>query len=568
MASGRTPFSLLVLVCWWLQSAACTPSLEPPIGDGDTLIVALEAGPRNLLPVLAQSPLDAMVAANLQFSLFDVGFSCGLTFEPALALRWEFSDGGRALSVWLRDDIRWSDGQLVTAADVARAMAVAGDAGAESAHFGLIDELVPGAAPKVLSPTELRFEFKRPAQPERALAQIDAVGVLPAHHLTDPGLDGAALRSHTLNRQAPVVSGPWSLESWTESELRLERNKAFTGPDSWRPHLARLVFRVLPDRQARHEALERGEVDLVSGIPATEVEALEERVPNVQIRRRGWRDLEMVVWNTRISAPNHNPLLEGPRAPLAPHPLFGDAALRRALAAGIDTDRMIRELYTGELGGEAFARPAVGTLSPALCGVHNDKITRIPHDPAAGRAALALLGWEDRNADGWLDKGGEPLRFRLVYNSGNPRSEPVIVRLREDLATLGADALVEGVEGPAFVDRLRRGDFDAALTTWTASLYADPESRWGRGAEHNFGRFEDDAVERLLEEARLDPAASVRVAQAVQDEVYRQQPAAFLYWVGDLVGVDARFHDTEIGLLSPAHRLHRWWVPADKRKRP
>jgi ABC-type transport system substrate-binding protein len=84
-------------------------------------------------------------------------------------------------------------------------------------------------------------------------------------------------------------------------------------------------------------------------------------------------------------------------------------------------DKLIKDLLTSEATGDVYGRPSVGTITPALCGVHNDTIQRIPYGAEAARTRLAELGWTDSNADGTLDKNGVPMRFTLMTNAGNAR---------------------------------------------------------------------------------------------------------------------------------------------------
>ena len=48
--------------------------------------------------------------------------------------------------------------------------------------------------------------------------------------------------------------------------------------------------------------------------------------------------------------------------------------------------------------------------------------------------------------------------------------------------------------------------------------------------------------------------------------IYDDQPYLFLWWQDDIVGVNERFEDTHIDMLSPIHDLYKWRVPDDKVK--
>ncbi|WP_430626468.1 ABC transporter substrate-binding protein [Sulfobacillus thermotolerans] len=70
-------------------------------------------------------------------------------FYPGLAKKWQISDGGRTVTVWLQPNAKWSNGQPVTAQDVKASMA-AGFTQGNSQAFYL-------GSVKVISPTEVQF---------------------------------------------------------------------------------------------------------------------------------------------------------------------------------------------------------------------------------------------------------------------------------------------------------------------------------------------------------------------------------------------------------------------------
>jgi peptide/nickel transport system substrate-binding protein len=251
-----------------------------------------------------------------------------------------------------------------------------------------------------------------------------------------------------------------------------------------------------------------------------------------------------------------------------PHPIFGDRAVRRALARAIDVDQLIRAILTSRTTGEVYGRPAVGTITPALCGVHNDDIARLTHDAAAARTELAGLGWEDHDGDGILDKGGTPFRFTLLINSGNARREKAAILIQAQLRRVGVDARVDKIESNTFFERLRKKDYEAALAGWSAALFVDPSSMWGRDSEFNFTSYRNPRVAELMDQGlrEPDPARAQAMWKELQAILYEDQPYAFLYWMDEIVAVHGRFRDVSVDILSPYGKLWRWWVPPEQVK--
>jgi peptide/nickel transport system substrate-binding protein len=516
----------------------------------DSVVIALAAEPRDLLGPLASSALDLAVVDAITPPLLDADFDCRLRFRPGLARAWAWSDDGLSLEVALRDDLRWPDRSPVTADDVRLSWNLLSDPVVASPRAAYAGSLV-GGAPTAVDASHLRFQWKERVDPSTMVAHAGAVGAVFGKVLGARGVDRAALRDHPLDRAAPLAYGPWSVASLEPGRrLVLEPNESFTGPAAERPRLARVTFEVIPGYGARLQALEAGAVDVLDGVAVPDADRLVDTHAELRVRRRGWRAVDYVAWNNRAA-------------------LFSDREVRRALAMAIDPDRMIREMLSSPSTGDVFGRPAVGTITPALCGVHNDAIARIPHDPSAARARLAELGWVDSNQDGVIDKDGSAFRFTLL-GSSNPRRAQAAVLLVDALAEVGIDVNLETLDNAALVERLRARDFDAVLTTMSAALFLDPSSQWLPGGELNFTGYDNPAVTDLVRSALAEPLAekSGPMFSEMQALVYEDQPAAFLYWTDEIVAIHSRIQDAGIDIVSPYRDLHRWWVPPDKVKNP
>jgi peptide/nickel transport system substrate-binding protein len=76
---------------------------------------------------------------------------------------------------------------------------------------------------------------------------------------------------------------------------------------------------------------------------------------------------------------------------------------------------------------------------------------------------LASLGLSDRNEDGVLeDRTGAQARFTLLTQKGNAGLEKGSAFIAEELRKLGLSVDVAALEAGALVDRIGRGDYDAA----------------------------------------------------------------------------------------------------------
>ncbi len=546
-------------------------------GPADTLVIAYQNDADTMISPVAGSVSTSAILDNINYGLLDSRFDCRLTYGPALAESWQFNEDQTVLTMKLRPGQLWSDGQPVTARDIAFTYELVADPVVASPRIAYIENMVPGKRPLVIDDLTLEWHFTHPYDRITQLAHVSGVTPVPEHALKDA--DRATLRGNPFGRN-PIVNGPYLISQWVPNQkIVLEPNPKFMGPEELKPRIARIIFKILPEYATRLVELENGSVDMMEAIDIADAERLAKSAPHVSLRRRGWRFMDYVAWNTLdpadYKAKKARAVAEGREldwSEVAPNPLFADVRVRRALSRAIDVDKMIADLLTSKTTGEAYGRRAVSTITPELCDVHNDAIQPIPFDPEAARRELAEAGWTDTDGDGILDKDGRPFRFTLITNSANPRRAKASVIIQANLKAVGIDVKLEKLELNTFYDRLRKKDYDAALAGWSAGLFVDPREIWHSGDRYqfNFTSFSDPEVDQLIEAgmAEPDPDKAAVIWRELQQRIYDAQPYTFLYWRDEIVGIDKRVRDARIDILSAFNSLSTWWVaPQDVKYR-
>ena len=492
---------------------------------GGTLVVAY-AGPLDSLnPLVGRSSATMDVLEQLFPSLFEVAFECGLRFEPGLVESWAIGDDGRTLILTLEDDRSWEEGEAIDADDVLVTLNTTMEPELRSHRAASLQGMTFERA----GDHEVIVRFDEAMGEFAALGALGRNLVVPEHGLV--GVPAADIAAHPYSGD-PEVAGPFVVDRWERrGDLVLLAREG-----DGRPLLDRVVVRVLDDPTARLRAFEAGEVDLVAGLGAQDVQQLATTRPDARIVRRGERFVDFVAWNLADER-------------------FADPRVRTALAHAVDVESLIGALLATE--EERYGRRAVGTVPPVLCGAHADGIEPLGFEPARARTMLAEAG-----VDG--------LGFELAYASGNERREQAALILQQQLAEVGVEVVLQPMDASALYPRLRQGRYEAALVGWAKGLVVDPRPFWGTGGAYNVTGYADDEVDALIErglEAGVGEEADA-VWREVQATIYMEQPALFLYWVDDLVAVDPRFRDTRIDAVSLLGGLERWWVPVGERRYP
>lgn len=557
-----TRFATLLAALALVGCGGSTPKdgAKPPDGKAnakkwetqDTLIIAAQSDIGSLVPVKPRTATDSFIISNLALETIDSDFDCSLKKRPGLAKSWEWSNEGKKLTLKLRDDITWEDGEKVTADDIKFAYELAANPKVASPRFGYLEFMVDGANPRVVDDYTLEFEFTRAYDLDTQTVHA-ALTAMPRHLLgdADPGtLEGSEFATN------PTYFGSWRLaKHLPKQSVILEPNWNFTGPEERRPKLDRVVFKVIPEYSARIIALEKGEVDLVENLQISDVDRLrKEKADEIDIKLRGYRTMDYVGWNQQKFPP------------------FQDLRVRTALAHAFDRDRVMKKILTGE-DGTLYAKPAIGTVTPELCNAHNDDVQPFPHDPEKAKALLAEAGWTDTDGDGILDKDGKPFSFTLVTNQGNKRRGDTAIEMQADFKKIGVDMQVDTKESNTFFDRVEDRQYEAFLAGWSAGLFIDPTPIWGSETEekprpYNHVLYSNPEVDALIEQGlnTPDPREAGPIWQDLQAKIYADQPYLFLWWLNSPVAIHKRFEGEKINVLSPYQDLHEWHVPDDKVK--
>jgi len=539
------------IVAWFLGGSGDTPSATPAPGPastseqgkdrGGTLFVALPQDPANVNPLIAPYAMGGWISDLVNPGLVRRQVTDeGLTYEPALAESWTWSDDDLALTYTLRGDLSWEDGAPVTSDDVVFTYQLISDPKVASnwqKDAEGIDRVEAESARTVT------FHFTEPRN--RVLQQGQTIrGIVPRHVLGSA--DRGSLRSHAYGRR-PTSSGPFRLTEWRSDErIVLEPNPK--APRDWRPHLDRIVLRIQPEPTTRRMAQIKGEIDLDPFVEPAQVAAYQ-----------GIDELGVVTTESAsMLYIGYNQLV----------PTWQDERVRRALAHATDVQGLIDRIFTHD--GRVVARPCVGTVGPTLGPWHASDIEPVDYDMERAKALLDEAGWIDTNNNGIRDKDGEKLRFSIMYQNGSDTTRNLLVLLKARWVELGVQVDLEPLDAGTFAARARDKRYDAMLWGFGNNPKVDPTTIWGTDGPYNWFAYSNPKVDELLATARRStdlPTAQAAIRE-LQHVIYADQPVTFLVWTDDVLVRHQRFRDVQHDTFTPLRHAEQWWVPASEQIHP
>lgn len=385
----------------------------------DSVIVAISTEPETLDPCQGWGHGNTPL---VQSTLVKYGYD--MSFQNDLAVDYSLSDDGLTWTFTLRDDARFTDGEPVTAGDVAFTFETA-----KAAHSSVDLTFLEKA--EAADETTVVFTLSRPTS--TFLNTIASVGIVPEHaYGPDYGSD-------------PIGSGPFQLVQWNRQEqLILEANEDYYGQA---PSMKRVTI-VFMDEDAALAAARAGQVDvaLTAATLATE-ELAGYRIENIStVDNRGF---------TLPVLPDEGEVTD------SGYPIGNDVTcnleIRQAIAYAIDRQGVADAVLNG------YGTP---------CYSENDGMpwnnpeVVIDTDVDYARQLLADAGWADTDGDGIVERDGLKAEFTCLYPSGDSVRQAVAMAAAEQVREIGIQIIVEGT---SWDDLAKRMFSNAVLMGWGAA---------------------------------------------------------------------------------------------------
>jgi len=454
------------------------------------LNIGISGDPGPLDPARSSSFIDRDVFAALCDKLIDT--DPDMHFVPQLATSWEWSADGLALTLHLREGVRFQDGTPFDA----EAVKVNIERDQTLATSVRKAELRPVASVEVADPLTVRLHLSTKYAPLLAfLADRSGMMLSPAA-IARQGDDVA---SH------PVCAGPFSFtERVAQDRIVLDRFEGYW--DAKSIGIDRIVYRPMPDSSVRLVNLRSGQLHIIDQMAATDAAAVGAD-PHLRLAQHVAAAYRTLQFN----------LHHGLRAAA---PLAKDVRLRQALEKAIDRNALNQAVFDG------LFVPNNQTEVPH--GAFWNPEHPVPERDLAGAQALM------RQA------GVERVAFTLQL-----ANSPVDAQIGEVLQAMAKDAgfdiKLEQLEVNTSYAADLAGDFDVALLTWSGR--ADPDANlsiWmACNGPFNFGAYCDETMDALLKEGREtgEPEKRIAIYRRVADRYLAEMPQIILFnytWIWGL----------------------------------
>ncbi|HZS06211.1 MAG TPA: ABC transporter substrate-binding protein [Blastocatellia bacterium] len=451
---------------------------------GGRLVVADRSAPQSFSYLAAG---DA-VTINISFFLMSARLAefdhDKQQYVPGLAESWPTSDGGKVVTVKLRDGLKFSDGAPMTADDVLFTLGLLADPKLHPPAF-YDAMLVDGKPMKASKVDDRTIRLELPHGVAAIEPYLYNVGVLPRHKLEAAYLKGEVDKQWGL-AAAPAdfaVSGPFAPKEYVAGQRTiLKRNEYYWKKDkqgNQLPYLDELVVEAISDPNNSVLKFQQGELDVLDDIRPSDYATMKDKAEGFTVRDLGPRLQTDFFWfNLNDGRDESGKPLVDP----AKRAWFADVRFRRAVAHAIDRASIIQNVLRG------LGTPLKGVVSPGNKFWVNDNIPAYDYDVKRAQDLLKEAGFR-LNDNGLVDSAGHPVEFTLVVSENVAVRKQMATVIQEDLAKLGIKVNVSPVEDKALNELMRKSlRYEAALhgasatdtdpTTISSILRTDGQQRF------------------------------------------------------------------------------------------
>ncbi|HZS90738.1 MAG TPA: peptide ABC transporter substrate-binding protein [Chloroflexota bacterium] len=475
--------------------------------SGGTVIFGYTQEIDSFIPVLSPtSIMDDGAQVLLYRPLLWIGQNVSIDYSRSIATGIAVSNNNTVFTVTMRPDYKWSDGQPVTADDVAYCFNLIKTYGTKYGYYGIGGLPTAVKSFMVLSPTQFSITLNAPSNPTyfelNGLAQLRP---LPAHAWKKYSISYLFNHQTDLNVLS-VVDGPYKLTKFVLKQYaRFDRNPMYSGHKSY---LDTFIIQYFSSEQAVFAALRTGAIQ-IGNFGFTQYNAASQ-IANLKRYDWWWFGFSYIEINYR------NPAIS----------FMKDVKVRQALQLLINQPLMNKSLYYG--GAYSAYSPVPYKPTTYLSPRAKETWNASHFDPAKANAMLDADGWKMVN--GVRQKNGQKLAFTIgvssEFNIGIRQAQII----QQEFNNAGVQVSLNVAPFSVILSELggKGTNWDLISIGWIyyPNFYPLGDGLFGTNGGANFGAFSDPKLDATIKEAQTVPG--LKGIYDYQDYASKVVPALWL----------------------------------------
>ncbi|MBC8590837.1 peptide ABC transporter substrate-binding protein [Wansuia hejianensis] len=517
--------------------------------EGGTITIPL-TNLNTLNPLYANSSSYYHFSKLIFEGLFD--FDENLDVVPRLVHRYEISNNGRTVSIELKDNIKWHDGQEFSSSDVKFTIDAIKQSDSNSIYKRAIKsglgtfeatDIYRIIDVDIIDNRNININFNREYSNN---LEVLTFPIIPQHIF-----NGNIAMALERENYKPIGTGPYRFVEYERfKNIILSKNV-----DYWngKPYIDKIIGKVLEDEEAILSAFESGQLNVATTIGV---------------------DWDKYKQNSRIKiyeyiSPNYeflgfnfqNDLLKGDNGKV----------IRKAINYGIDRQAIIEKVYLGH--GTQVDVP----IHPNSY-LYSNEANIYGYNKEKAKYILEETGFVDIDNDGILeDQNGRELSFKLFIGSNNAYRLKTSELIIQNLKDIGIHITIESednyetrlkdIQYSEIDTNIKNGNFDIVLLGWELSVTPDlshmfHSSKIKDGT--NFIRYSNESMDEILNKAFYDGERENKKGnyEKIQDQIIEELPYISLFFRNRGLLVDRRVE----GNLNPTffniyNQIEKCFIP-------
>lgn len=356
-----------------------------------------------------------------------VRFDETMNITPWLAESWTLSDDKTTWTFKIRDNVKFSNGNPLTAEAVKASLERSFEKSKRASKFFTFKEMKAEGQTLTIVTEEPNFNV------------LGSLG--------DPLfliVDTKAEKERDFAKEGPIGTGPYVVKAFSKEKATLEKNPTYWGGDV---PFKSVELPALDDPTTRSLALKNGDVDMAVNIAPSDVGTFKDD--------KKFSVSEIASLRTVLARMNHNGVL-------------GDAKLRQAVISGAD-----RKAYADVLLKGTFI-PGKAPIPPSLDYGFDTLQDPNPYNPDRSKQLLAEAGWNDSDSDGYVDKDGKNLELNFVIYTSRAELPKYAEALQADLKKVGIKVNVSALDYSLLEEVALKGEYDLLISNYLTANTGNP----------------------------------------------------------------------------------------------
>src|SRR5215212_3654429 len=446
------------------------------------LRIGLAEDPDVLDPSLARTYVGRIVFASICDKLFDI--DAKLNVIPQLALSNETSEDGKTVTIKLRPNVKFHDGEKFDAEaakfSLERHLAMQGSF--RRPELAAIDTI------EVTDPLTIKLHLKTPFSP--LIAQLtDRAGMMVSPKAAKDAGDRFGLK--------PVCAGPYKfVERVQQDRIVFEKFADYWNKDN--VFIERVMFLPIVDATVRLANLKSGGLDLLERLLATDIKAVQTD-PRLKLSTAielGYQGVTLNIGNDKAKGP-----------------LSQSAKVRQALDLSIDRDAINQVVFNGEF------KPGNQWVNP---------------DHPYYQKAFPVRSRDVAKAKALLKEAGvtAPISVDFMVPKG-AETEAVAQVIQSMASEAGFDMKIRVTEFATSLKQAEAGEYQAFMLAWSGRIDPDGNSYvfLKSGGPQNYSAWSNAAADKALDEARLvtEQAQRQAIYEKLAKLVLDEEPILYIF---------------------------------------